>query len=387
MARYTDLRGKALLFLLCLWFLWFTSFNVRMVFSPILPIIEDEFIVNHASASGIFVFLSIGYAVAVIIAGLFSGTFGYKRSIFFSSLFLSLISFSIPFIHTFWLLYVFAFFIGLSVGFYIPSAIPLMTEYYSENNWGKVIAIHDSGATIAIFSAPFIALFILRFFSWRGIFVVFAFVFLAAALVFFFACSEVKLASPPKMVFRDLVKIWSLWLMAILWIFGAGANLGIYSIIPLYLTKELELPIGYANTIFGISRLGAIGVAILCGFLIDRFNLRIIMFLVLLITGILTVLMGLASARFIGIILFLQAFCVTAFFPVGLVAIAKTFSREMRSLATGIILAVSIISGGGLVPYLLGLSGDLHSFGLGITIFGVFVSVSSLAVFHVKELE
>jgi MFS family permease len=108
---------------------------------------------------------------------------------------------------------------------------------------------------------------------------------------------------------------------------------------------------------------------------------------VLLITGILTVLMGLASARFIGIILFLQAFCVTAFFPVGLVAIAKTFSREMRSLATGIILAVSIISGGGLVPYLLGLSGDLHSFGLGITIFGVFVSVSSLAVFHVKELE
>ena len=387
MAKFTDLRGKALLFLLCLWFLWFINFSIRMVFSPILPIIEDEFIVNHAQASGIFVFLSTGYGVAVIIAGLFSGALGYKRSILSSLLLLSLTSFAIPFVHTFWLLYVFAFFIGLSIGFYLPSAIPLITEYYSENNWGKVIAIHDTGASIAIFSAPFIALFILRFFSWRSIFVVFAFVFLAAALVFSFACSEVKLGDPPKRVFKDLVRIRSLWLMAILWIFGAGANLGVYAIVPLYLTKELGLSIGYANTIFGISRLGAIGVAISCGFLIDRFNLRIVMFLVLLITGVLTVFMGMVSAGFMGTILFLQAFCVTAFFPVGLVAIAKTFSREMRSLAAGIILAVSIVSGGGLVPYLLGLSGDLYSFRLGIVVFGVFVALSSLMVFHLKELE
>jgi NNP family nitrate/nitrite transporter-like MFS transporter len=387
MAKYTDLRGKALLFLLCLWFLWFINFTIRMVFSPILPLVEDEFIVSHAQASGIFVFLSMGYGVAVIISGFFSGTFGYKRSIFSSLLLLSLISFAIPFVHTFWLLYVFAFFIGLSVGFYLPSAIPLITEYYAENNWGKVIAIHDTGASIAIFSAPFIALFILRFFSWRGIFVVFAFIFLAAALVFSFACSEVKLDNPPKTVFRDLIRIRSLWLMAILWIFGAGANQGIYAIIPLYLVKELGLALGYANTILGISRLGAIGVAISCGILIDRFNLRIVMFLVLLITGVLTVFMGVVSAGFMGIILFLQAFCVTAFFPVGLVAIAKTFSREMRSLAAGIILAVSIVSGGGLVPYLLGLSGDLYSFRLGIVVFGVFVALSSLMVFHLKELE
>jgi len=387
MAKYTNLRGNALLFLLCLWFLWFINFTLRMVFSPILPILEDEFIVSHAQASGIFVFLSVGYGVAVIIAGLFSGTFGYKKSIVFSLLLLGLTCFSIPFIHKFWLLYAFAFVLGFSVGFYIPSAIPLMTEHYSENNWGKVIAIHDTGASIAVFAAPFIALFLLQFFPWRGIFVVFGFVFLASALVFSFACSEVKLSNPPKMVFRDLVKMRSLWLMAILWIFGAGANLGIYSIIPLYLSKELGLAIGYANTILGISRLGAIGVAISCGFLIDRFNLRWVMFLVLLITGVLTVLMGVVSARFVGIILFLQAFCVTAFFPVGLVAIAKTFSREMRSLATGIILALSIISGGGLIPYLLGLSGDLYSFRLGITILGIFVALSSRLVFNLEELE
>lgn len=387
MAKYNDLRGRALLFLLCLWFLWFINFTIRMVFAPILPIIEDEFLVNHARASGIFVFLSAGYSVAVMISGLFSGIFGFKRSIFFALLLLSLISFVIPFVQTFWLLYVFAFFIGLAIGFYLPSAMPLMTEYYSENNWGKVIAIHDTGASIAIFSVPFIALFVLRFFSWRAIFMVFAFVFLAAAIVFFFSCSEVKLANPPKRVFKELVRMGSLWLMVIIWTFGAGANQGVYAIVPLYLTKELGLTIGYANTILGISRLGAIGVAVSCGFLIDRFNLRMVMFLVLLITGILTVFIGLVSAEFMGIFLFLQAFCVTAFFPTGLVAIAKTFSREMRSLATGVILALSVASGAGLIPYLLGLAGDMHSFGMGIAILGIFTSLSSLLVFHMKKLE
>jgi NNP family nitrate/nitrite transporter-like MFS transporter len=332
-------------------------------------------------------FLSTGYGVAVVIAGFFSGMFGYKRSIFFSLLLLSMISFSISFIHTFWLLYVFAFFIGFAIGFYLPSAMPLMTEYYSENNWGKVIAIHDTAASIGIFAVPFIVLFILRFTSWRGVFVVLAFAVLISAFVFFFSCSEVKIGDRPKTVFRDLVKMPSLWLMVIIWLFGTGANMGLYSIIPLYLTKELGFTIDYANTILGISRLGSIGVAVSCGFLIDRFNLRIIMFLVLFITGILTVLMGIVSARFMGIILFLQAFCVTAFFPVCLVAMAKAFSREMRSLATGVILSLALVFGGGFIPYLLGLSGDLYSFGLGIAVFGVAVSLSSLVVFHVKELE
>ena len=175
--------------------------------------------------------------------------------------------------------------------------------------------------------------------------------------------------------------------MAIIWICGMGANLGIYSIIPLYLTKELHLDMGYANTILGISRLGSVGVAIACGFLIDRFDLRKIMFLVMIITSVVTVLMGLAPAKYVGIVLFLQALFVTGLFPVGLVAIAKTFNREMRGLATGIITAASTVFGSGIIPYFLGISGDLYSFRLGITILGIFVALASTLVFHLKELE
>jgi NNP family nitrate/nitrite transporter-like MFS transporter len=358
-----------------------------MVFSPILPIIEDEFLVNHARASSIFIFLSAGYAAGVVVSGLFSGRIGYKKSIIFALALISLVAFLIPLANNFFLLYLFAFVVGFSVGLYVPSVIPLITEYYAEKNWGKAIAIHDTGAAMGILATPLIALFLLNFFPWRLIFVVFACVFLVCSVVFYFVSTEVRIGNPSKTTFRDIIKIRSLWLMSVLWIFSMGANLGIYSIVPLYLTKELHLTIGYANTVLSISRIGSVVVAVACGFLIDRFDLKKVMFFVMIITSILVVLMGLASVKYIGIILFLQASFVTGFFPVGLVAIAKTFNREMRSLATGIILAVSNIFGSGITPYVLGISGDLYSFRLGITILGICVALSSTLVFRLKELE
>jgi NNP family nitrate/nitrite transporter-like MFS transporter len=300
---------------------------------------------------------------------------------------ISMVAFLIPLAHNFFLLYLFAFVVGFSVGLYVPSVIPLITEYYSEKNWGKAIAIHDTGAAAGILATPLIALFLLNFFPWRGIFVVFACVFLVCSVVFLFVSTEVRTSNPPKTTLKDIIKIRSLWLMAVLWIFSMGANLGIYSIVPLYLTKELNLTIGYANTVLGISRLGSVVVAVACGFLIDRFDLRKVMFLVMIVTSVLVVMMGVVSVKYIGIILFLQASCVTGFFPIGLVALAKTFNREMRGLATGIILAVSNIFGSGITPYLLGISGDLHSFRLGITILGIFVGLASTLVFHLRELE
>lgn len=387
MERYSNFRGKALLFLLFLWFIWFINFSARIMLSPILPIIQDEFMVNHAGASSLFILLSSGYGLAVIVSGFFSGKLGYKKSIFFSLLLLSLVTFLIPLADNFFLLYIFAFVLGFSVGLYIPSAITLITEYYSEKNWGKAIAIHDTGASTAIFATPLIALFLLHFFQWRGIFTVYGCIFLACSIVFYFSASEVKISEQPKTMFRGIIKMRSLWLMAIIWIFGAGANLGVYAIVPLYLTKELQLSIEYANTILGISRLVSIGVAIACGFLIDRFNLRKIMFTMLAVTGIFTALMGITPVGYIGTVLLLQALCVTGFFPVGLVAIARTFSREMRGPATGVIISMSMVSGGGIMPYLLGVSGDLYSFRLGIVILGILVTLASMLVFRLKELD
>ncbi len=387
MARFEEFRGRAILFLLFLLFIWFINFSVRIVFSPILPLVEDEFMVNHARASGIFTFMSAGYGISVILSGLFSGRIGYKRSIVICLSLLSLINFLIPLVQNFYLLYLFALVVGLAHGLYIPSAIPLITEYYAERNWGKAIAIHDTGASSAIFATPLVALVLLQFIPWRGMFLVYGSIFVICLFVFIFVTTEVRIVNPARAVFRDVVRIPSLWFMTIIWVFGAGSNLGIYAITPLYLTKELGFSIDYANTILSISRLVSIGVAVACSFIVDRFSLKRMIFVLMLITGIFTVLMGLSPIKYTGALLFFQAFFVTGFFPLGLVGIARTFSREMRGLATGIILATSFFTGGGVVPWLLGVSGDLYSFRLGITILGILTILASSVTFRLREIK
>ncbi len=387
MERRFGLEGKGLLFLSVFWFFWFTNMIVRLSFAPVLPLIEDEFLVTHAQAGSIFIFQSIGYALAMFFSGLYAGRFGYKKSIVLSLAATSLLLFLIPFVKAFPLLYVFSFMTGASIGVYLPAVLPLITEYFAEGYWARAIAIHDSGAPAGIFCCPLIALFFLQFFGWRGTFQVFAVVVLVNAVMCCFIGHEVKVVRSEKNAFGNLFRMRSLWIMTILFILATGANLGIFGIMPLYLTKELSLSIAYANHIVGLSRLGAIGVAVSVTFFVNRIDLRKALFVILLAAGILTVLIGLAPAGYTGILLFFQAVVITEFFPLALVSAAKIFSRETRSLATGVVVALGILFGGGPVPYLLGLSGDLVSFRLGISMLGLVVCLSSPLAFALREHE
>ncbi len=143
-----ELKGKALLFLFFFWCLWFINFTVRAIFSPVLPLVEDEFVISHAKATSIFIFQSTGYAVSVLLSGFYSSRFGYKKTILCSLIMASAIFLSIFFVKNFQLFYVFTFLLGFATGLYLPSAISLITEYFAERDWGKSISIHDTAAPI-----------------------------------------------------------------------------------------------------------------------------------------------------------------------------------------------------------------------------------------------
>ncbi|MBP1748992.1 MAG: transporter, partial [Deltaproteobacteria bacterium] len=136
MRRYSELKGRALGFLFLLWSLWFLNFTTRIIFSPILPLIEDEFMVTHAGASSIFMFQSIGYAAGITLSGFYSGKVGFKRSILFSFVILSCVCFSAPFVKAFSIFYLILFFVGFSGGIYLPAMMPLIREHFVERNWG-----------------------------------------------------------------------------------------------------------------------------------------------------------------------------------------------------------------------------------------------------------
>jgi MFS family permease len=378
MTRFYSLKGKALFFLGFLWFIWFMNFSVRTIFSPILPLIEDEFLVSHATATSLFFFNSTGYGISLFVSGLFSGYFGYRRSISLSFMISAFIFFLIPFSTRFYHLIILGFALGLTSGVYLPAIIPMITHYYEERTWGRVIASHDSAASMSIFAVPFLAVLFLSFVSWRGIFFIFAGLFVLLSIAFYFRNTEIKISRDVRTQLPEVLRQPSLWIMGIMWTFAAGANLGIYFITPLYLTKELGLDIKHANEIFGFSRIGGVILTIAMGFAIDRFSLKKIMFGQLLFGGILTILIPIAGVQHIGMALFFQSSVIMGFFPVGLIAISRIFTVEQRSLATGIVTTLGVICGLGFIPYLLGLSGDILGFRTGIYVLGAFVLLSCI---------
>ena len=386
MKKFASLKGKAFLFLLLLWFLWFLNFAGRTMFAPVLPLIEDEYLISHAKASSIFIFQAIGYGSSMFLSGLFSGVFGYKKSIVLSLIIAAFAFLLVPFAKVFNVLYVLSFVIGMATGMYIPAVIPLITHYFEENIWGKAIAIHDSAASIGVFGAPIIAIFLLQFFGWRNIFSVLGIVFIIAALIFYMLFDELKVPKINVADLRNFIGRKSLWIMSAIWIFAASTSLGVYSVIPLFLTKELHLDIGYANTIFAFSRLGGFVIAISAGFLVSRFSIQKVMASILVISGVFTIFVALAGIRFIGIALFLQATFIYGFFPAGLIALSRMFEMNVRSIATGFVFGFGVVVGWGITPYLLGLSGDLVSFKFGILVLGIGTIMASGLVFLLKEL-
>ncbi len=351
-----------------------------------LPLIEDEFGVTHGKAASILAVNGVGYGLSLFFAGSLASFLGPKKSILLATILSGVTMLLFSFARSFELYYVLAFVLGVALGVYMPSVIPLITDHYEERLWSNAIGIHGSAPSVSVFLAPFIALGILAILPWRAVFALPGIVFLFCALIFYFVTDEVTLGKEKHFFIGSLLKQRAVWVMGIIWIFSAGANIGLYLVIPLYLVKELSLNIDYANTIFGFSRLGGAILTIIAGFFVDRFSLKKACFFLVLCTGILTMLLAISSVKWTPLCLFLQACISPAIFPVGFVTIAKLFNREQRGHATGFVVSIGMV-GTGLVPYLVGLSGDYWSFRIGIFLVGILTALSSGLLYTLKELE
>ena len=387
MSRYESLKGRALLFLCLAWFLWFMNFVSRTMFAPILPLIEDEFGVTHAAASAIFTCTSFGFGLSLFFSGLSARILGFRKAVAVSLGVGAVVSSLVSLIGIFELFYVLGFVLGVAVGMYLPSMLSLLTDYYDEKIWGRVIAMHDSGASIAMTAAPFIALFFVSFLPWRAIFIFIGITFALCALLFHLASHEVAAVGGKKYFHGSLWSNKTLWTIGTLFIFMGGSSLGLYFVTPLYLVKELSLDVSYANTIFGISRIGTAIAALSVGFFVDRFNLKKTLFLVIFVSGILTLALGLCSVRWIEVVLFAQATLAVWFFPVAFLTIARIFDRESRGQAIGFAVTLNVVFGSGVIPYFLGLSGDLVGFRFGICLLGILATLASGLVYFLKELK
>jgi len=373
------------LLLLIFWSLWFLNFSCRAVLSPLLPIIEEELALTHAMAGSFFLLISVGYTISLILAGLVSPRLGYKRAIVASFFFVSIVLFSLRLAESYRSLAVLMLLVGIGTGIYLPSIVPMITAIFDRQKWGRVIALHDSGASFSIFAVPALVAVALRFFYWRTLFLILGGACLVGLTFFWLFSPDPHVQKEESPRFLNILGRRDFWVMGILWSFAAAASMGVYNVVPLFLVKERGIPLELANTIFGVSRVGGLFVP-LAGFLADRYGAKRLLLLIVLTTGIATT--GLAWARDFNLLvmmLILQATAATAFFPVGLLSISKLTDVRERSTFIGATIAFGVTMGG-FTPLVLGAVADVWNFQIGILILGILIICSSASLKGLKEV-
>jgi NNP family nitrate/nitrite transporter-like MFS transporter len=143
--------------------------------------------------------------------------------------------------------------------------------------------------------------------------------------------------------------------------------------LPLYLITEHGVSHEWANSLVGISRISTLGMAFLAGLATDRFGPKTIMVSVFLVTGILTLLLGIVSTYWVVIVVFLQPILAVCFYPAGFSALSSISTPESRNLAISLTIPIAFVLGGGAVPALIGIMADLGYFSLGISLSGVLI--------------
>jgi len=369
------------------WSLWFLNYCSRTILSPILPLIEDDFAISHSLAGGLFFFFQVGNMMAVFSSGFLSLRIGYKRSILASFLLLTASFLALRFAGTYHLFTVCLFFLGMGAGLYLPSAIPLITAVFKREVWGKAVSFHETAAGFNILIMPIFTVFALSFFHWRTLFVLFS---AACLFIVFFLMAfspDPRPQKGKKVRLSLILRRKDFWIVTTLFTICGVASMGIYNIIPLFLVKERGIPMETANTLFGVSRIGGFIAMVLIGFVLDRFNLKKILLLILLATGLSTMATAVSyNIWLLSAMLLIQATFSIVFFPAGLVAVAKLTDLSERSLYTGMMMGIGGMIGTGISPFILGAVADAWNFQIGIFVVGLLTTISCILFRSLQEI-
>ncbi|MBT8369019.1 MAG: MFS transporter, partial [Deltaproteobacteria bacterium] len=261
-----------------------------------------------------------------------------------------------------------------------------LTTLFKIRHWGKALSIHELAPNLSFFMAPLIVEAVLYWFSWRTVFMVLGFAALALAVVFarFGRGGDFHGEPVGYSSFRKILSNSAFWIMVVLFSLGISGTLGIYTMLPLFLVTDHHMGRNWANTLIALSRIAGIGMTLVGGWATDLFGPKRILKVVFVLSGMMTLFIGLASSAWVAVAVFLQPIMAVCFFPAGLAALSMVSSAKERNFTVSITIPIAFLMGGGAAPALIGLIGDVRSFGWGIALVGGLILTGSILSGHLK---
>jgi NNP family nitrate/nitrite transporter-like MFS transporter len=362
------------------------NFLSRVILAPLLPTIEKDLAVGHGEAGSLFLLISMGYFVSLLASGFVASRLMHYRTITLSASAIGLALVTISFSDSQGGVLVGLVLLGLAAGLYLPSGISTLTSLVGPNQWGKALAIHELAPNLGFVLAPLISEALLKWFSWRGILGVMGAASIAAGAAFarFGKGGRFPGAAPSVASFQNILAKPAFWIMTILFSLGITGSLGVYAMLPLYLVAERGIDQYSANILVAISRISGLGMAFMAGWATDRFGAKRIMAAVFLLTGTMTVLLGLAKGYWLVAIVFMQPMLAVCFFPAGFAALSCIGPSSSRNVAVSLAIPLAFLIGAGGIPTGIGIMGDLANFALGFGLVGGLILVGFILSLTLK---
>lgn len=354
-----------------------------------MPAVEGDLGLDHGQAGGFFLLISIGYFLTVLGSGIVSSRLTHRGTIILSSITVGMALLLVSIGKSLLGIRIGLFFLGMAAGLYLPSGIATLTDSVNSGEWGKAIAIHEMAPNLSFVAAPLVTEGLLIYFNWRGVLVILGLASLAFGIAFarFGRGGSFQGEAPSLTTFKPLLSESSFWIIMVLFTLGIGGSLGVYTMLPLYMVDGYAMDRSASNTLIALSRIPGPVMAFLAGWASDRLEPARTIRVIFLLTGLATMLLGVAERSWVVYIVFLQPLIAVCFFPPGFAALSSIGPPASRNIAVSLTVPIAFLLGGGLVPTVIGSLGELGRFSLGFIFVGAVIFCGFVLSFYLNSTE
>ena len=353
----------------------FFSMMGRVIFSPLMPSLQQELGITLALVGTLFMFVSVSYAVSMLGAGFISARLGHGLTVVAALAAIAAglaISGAATGAAT---LGAGMVCIGIGAGIYPPSGMVMINTKISVERRSTAYAFHEIGPNLAMLLAPLFVLVASPWIGWRGVLFLMAGLCALASFAFYRGArvdSGVG-ATPNLSNIGIILRIKNTYVGMLILSAALSGWQGVYAILPAYLVSSDFGTQQYVNSLLTISRVASVIFLLAAGFIIKRVGRRGAIMSVLLFTAFFTALIGLAEGRLLSIAIVAQPALLAIMFPAMLSCFADIGEAGYQNITYALIITVGISVGTGVAPALLGILGDLGAGGLGFVLLGCFM--------------
>jgi NNP family nitrate/nitrite transporter-like MFS transporter len=359
----------------------FFNFLSRGLFSPLLPLIEEDFNISHAQAGRLFLIMSVSFGVCMIFSGFISKRLYHRGVIVLYEALLGLSLILCALSRNYLVFQICVGFLGVSAGLYAPSGLASVTTLAHEKHWGKALGIHELGPNLGLIVAPLLVGFTTPHLPWRLLMVFVGCANWLNGIVYVVWGRGGRFRGEPPHLgnLKPIVRSLTFWIIVLYFVLAASSAMGAYSILPTYLISEKGLNPSAVHTVVGLSRVTAIVVILTAGYLVDKVRIKLLLTVIFAIAGVFALLLGLLEGTWLLVAVFFQPMIIAAFFPIANSAISTIAPPQTRNIAFSLVIPFAAAIGVGVTPSLMGLLGEEGKFYLGFILLGA-VTLASMVL-------